>query len=110
MISDEYWKNIKTIMKEHTKLCPEFVIILTHNYFLNKNPQWSKNKNIDLNNFCKIFKIYYNVQIIKYRKVLMNKVLVVVIMFLVSSCEEEQVKDWTDDPKYDPKPNSLLRF
>ena len=37
----------------------------------------------------------------------MNKVIIVLIMFLVSSCEE---KDWTDDPKYDPKPNSLLRF
>ncbi len=40
----------------------------------------------------------------------MNKVIVVLIMVLVSSCEEEQVKDWTDDPKYDPKPKSLLWF
>jgi hypothetical protein len=40
----------------------------------------------------------------------MNKIIVVLFMVLVTSCEEEQVKDWTDDPKYDPKPNSLLRF
>ena len=40
----------------------------------------------------------------------MNKIIVVLFLLLISSCEEERIKDWTDDPQYDPKTSSLLKI
>ena len=40
----------------------------------------------------------------------MYKIIIILFTFLISSCEEERIKDWTDDPQYDPKPSSLLKI
>lgn len=40
----------------------------------------------------------------------MKKFFVVLFLFFASSCEEDQIKDWTDDPQYDPKPDSSLNI
>ena len=40
----------------------------------------------------------------------MNKVIVILFTFLIASCEEQHIKDWTDDPQYDPKSISSFKI
>lgn len=39
----------------------------------------------------------------------MKSLIMILFIFSLNSCEE-QAKDWTDDPKYDPKSLSLIKF
>lgn len=38
----------------------------------------------------------------------MKSLIMILFIFLLNACEE-QAKDWTDDPKYDPKSLSLIK-
>ena len=53
--------------------------------------------------------MYFKLLISIIRVNSMNKIIVILFVFLIASCEEEHIKDWTDDPQYDPKPSSLLK-